>query len=77
MFRTIEHIPKKRTIQKDSVKGTKRIINVFKKRGIGISQIDADNEFECIREKVQPIILNIVAAGEHVGDIEGSNRSLK
>ena len=52
-------------------------MNVFKKRGIGISQINGDNEFDYIREKIQPINLNIVAAGEYVGDIERENRSLK
>ena len=51
--------------------------NMYKKRGIRISQINADNEFECIREEVHPTHLNVVAAGKHVGDIERGNKSLK
>ena len=42
-----------------------------------MAQINADNEFECIREDMRPIPMNIVAAGEHVGDVERSNRTIK
>ena len=76
-FRTVEYIPGNKPTKKHSVKGTRKIINVFKKHGIRISQINADNAFECICEKIQPTNLNIVGAGEHVGDIERANRPLK
>ena len=39
--------------------------------------MNADGEFECIRDDIQQTNLNIVAAGEHVGDIERGNRSCK
>ena len=42
-----------------------------------MSQINGDGEFECVRDDVHPINLNVVAAGEHVPDIERGNRSLK
>ena len=52
-------------------------MKLFNRRRIGITQVNADNEFECIREDIAPLQLNIVAAGDHVGDIERANRSLK
>ena len=42
-----------------------------------MQQLNADNEFECIRDDILPVNLNVVAAGEHIGDIERANRSLK
>ena len=42
-----------------------------------MTQVNVDEEFKCILEEIQPIILNIVAAGEHTCDIERANRSIK
>ena len=53
------------------------MLRVYRKRGINVQHLNADNEFECVRDKILPVNLNIVAAGEHVGDIERANRSLK
>ena len=36
-----------------------------------------DNEFEVLAEELRPIPVNIVGAGEHIGDIERSNRTVK
>ena len=41
-FRTIEYIPKKRPTKKDSIKGVKKMLKVFGKRGIEVNQINAD-----------------------------------
>lgn len=41
-----------------------------------MSQVNADNEFECIRDSMRPIPMTIVAVGEHVGEIERSNRTI-
>ena len=76
-FRTIECTPTNKASKKHSNKGVKRIIKVFNMRQIGIFQVNADNEFECIRKSIAPLQLNIVGAGEHVGGIERANRSLK
>ena len=43
---------------------------MYKARDLSVSQINADNEFECIRETMRPIPLNIVAVGDHVSDVE-------
>lgn len=40
-----------------------------------MSQINANNEFECIRDNMIP--MNIVTSGEHVGVIERSDRIIK
>ena len=42
-----------------------------------VEQINCDNQFECIREDVAPIPLNVVGAAEHVGYIERSIRTVK
>jgi hypothetical protein len=39
--------------------------------------LHADNEFECIREDVRPILLDIVPANSHVGEIKRSIRTIK
>ena len=50
---------------------------MYHARGIHVNQINTDNEFECIRNNILPINLNVVAAEEHVGDVERSIRTLK
>ena len=40
-------------------------------------QIHGDNEFECVREEIRPILLNISAADEHVSMVERSIRTIK
>ena len=39
-------------------------------RGLNVIQIAANNEFECIRDNIKPIILNTSAADEHVSEVE-------
>ena len=50
---------------------------MYEARGLKISQINTDNKFEFIREVMKTIPLNIVTAGDHVGDVERSNRTIK
>ena len=76
-FRTVEYIPRKRPTKKDSIRCLRKVVNVFKKRGIEVSQINGDGEFECVHNDVHPTNLNVVVAGEHVPVIERGNRSLK
>ena len=59
------------------IESTKKVVNVYNARGLRILQIKVDNEFECIREHMIPIPMNIVAAREHLGSIERSNRTVK
>ena len=42
-----------------------------------MKQINADNEFACVEEEITPVKMNIVAAGQHVGDVERSIRTIK
>ena len=39
--------------------------------------IHADKEFECIKEDLRPINLNIIGADEHVHDVEHTIRTIK
>ena len=67
----------KRPKKRDVKSGVKRVLNTYHSRGLRVTQINADNEFTCIREEVRPANMNIVAAGEHVGYIERLGRILK
>ena len=58
-------------------KGIKAVLNMYNGRGLEVEQINGDNKFACIRDEVIPATLNIVAAEEHVGDIERSVRTIK
>ena len=46
-------------------------------RQITIKQVNDDNKFSNLSEILRPIPVNIVSAGEHVGDTERSNRTVK
>ena len=56
---------------------SKRAINKYLRRGVSITQINADNEFNVLGGEVGQIALNIVGMGEHVGDVERSIRTVK
>ena len=78
-MRTIEHHSKfkKKYTKKDMLAGIKKCINMYHARGLTVVQLNGDNEFSCIEEEIRPTRLNTVAAGEHVGDIERSGRTVK
>ena len=61
----------------DTVKITKDIINIYESRGLTVKQVNADNEFNCVREEIRSITVNIVASDEHVGQVERSIRNIK
>ena len=44
---------------------------------ISISQLNADNEFTVLGGEIGQIMMNIVGAGEHVGNVERSIRTVK
>ena len=76
-FRTIEALRSKKKPKHADVKAqSKRAINIYHTRGIAVKQINADNEFEVLTDEIRPIPVNIVGSGEHVGDIERSNRTV-
>jgi len=76
-FRTLQPVYKSRADKSDILNGIKAIINIYQARGIKINQINGDNEFGCVKDAFIPTRLNIVAAEEHVGDVERSIRTLK
>jgi hypothetical protein len=74
-FRTVTPVPNRK---KDTMlKETKRVVNLYEHRGFEIMDIHADNEFECIRDDIRPIELDIVPVDEHVGEVERSIRTIK
>ena len=76
-FRTIEPLFKSKPNKGDILSCIEKVLRLYSSRGIMVTQINCDNEFNCIRDNIAPIVLNSVAADEHVGDIERANRTLK
>ena len=78
-MRTVEqHSDYKRKYnKKDMLAGIKKCVNMYHSRGLKVVQLNGDNKFASIEEELRPIKMNIVAAGEHVGDIERSGRTIK
>jgi hypothetical protein len=59
------------------LKEVQAVLNVYTSRGFNVCDIHGDNEFNCIREHVRPVQVNIVPADSHVGEIERSIRTIK
>ena len=77
-FRKLESITKKVIPNKEDIlNGLRRVINIYRSRGINITQMNVDNEFDGLKNDYPEFNLNILASNEHVGDIERANRSLK
>ena len=79
-YRTVEALPfahKKGAEKEDIISGINKVITLYQPCGLTVQQINGDNEFECIREDVRPILLNITAADEHVSPVKRSIRSIK
>ncbi|KAI2506455.1 Reverse transcriptase (RNA-dependent DNA polymerase) [Fragilaria crotonensis] len=53
------------------------VVHIYSSRGLTVCDIHADNEFDCIRDDVRPIAMNIVTTDSHVGEIERSIRTIK
>jgi len=76
-FRTVEPIFKPRPAKSDLLECITNIQRTYNNRGINVAQINADNEFECVRGELGSTHLNTVGAEEHVGEIERSIRTIK
>ena len=77
-YRTCEPIRgKNKANAQDTIQGLTDVLNIYKARGLTVTQINCDNEFEPVREHFRPIFFNVVAADEHVGDVERSIRTVK
>ena len=76
--KTLNPITNKVKPNKENIlNGLKRLINIYRCRGINITQINGDNQFDSIKNGHPDFNLNISASNEHVGDIERANRTLK
>ena len=53
------------------------VIKLHTSRGFRVCDLHVDSEFECIRDNVHPINVNVVATDSHVGEIERSIRTVK
>ena len=54
-----------------------KAVKVYTDRGFTVTDIHADLEFDCIRDDVAPIHLEIVPKDEHVHEVERSIRTIK
>ena len=52
-------------------------MHIYTSRGFQISDVHADGEFECLRNDLAPIHLEIAPPDEHIHDIERSIRTIK
>ena len=59
------------------VDGIMKAVKLYKIRDLLVNNIHADNEFECCRDELSPIVLDIAGAGMHVGEVERSIRTVK
>ena len=76
-FRTAESINGKKPYKRDILVAIGRVLNLYKPREFQVKQINGDNEFMCISNEGLPVKMNIVAADEHVGEVERSIRTIK
>lgn len=74
-FRTI--MPVSDRTHKTMLVGINAALNLYRSRGLNVCDIHADNEFDCLREDIRPIAMNIVPADSHVGEVERSIRTIK
>ena len=79
-FKTVEALPyvsKKWDKKEDILQGIRKVMNLNESKGLTVEQVIGNNKFECIREEVRPVMLNIVAADEHFSEVERSIRTIK
>ena len=74
-FRTA--VPMQDRTKATILKHVKTAITLHNTRSFVINELIADNEFSCIKDDIIPVLLNLVARGEHYGDIENSIKFLK
>ena len=55
----------------------KTVLNFYESRNYDITDVHADHEFQCIREEIRPINLDVAAPDDRVHEIERSIRTVK
>ena len=77
-FRTVEFfLNKSKANEKDTRQAIQKVLPIYRGRGLQVTKVNADNEFECIDDCIRPAQLHIVGANEHVPDVERSIRTIK
>ena len=77
-FQTVEFLlNKNKASESDTRDGVKRVLPVYQGRGLRVTKVNCDNEFEGLQDMISPATLHVVGANEHVGDIERSIRTIK
>ena len=74
-FRTVAAVRSRR--KQILLNEAKTVLNLYESKGYNITDIHADKEFQCIREEMRPVELNICATDDHVPEIEMSARTVK
>lgn len=74
-FRTVTPVSDR--TMKTILRETHAVIKLYHARGFFVRDLHVDNEFECIRHHLLPIVLNVVPADSHVGEVERSIRTIK
>jgi hypothetical protein len=74
-FRTIGPVPDRS--ETTILRKARAAIHLYQTRGLTVRDIYADHEFDCIREDVRPVVLNVVPTDSHVGEVERSVRTIK
>ena len=76
-FRTVKFIlNEQKSSEEEMINGVIRSIRIYEVRGLRVTQINADNKFECLEDLIRPAALHTVGANKHVGDVERSVRTV-
>ena len=57
--------------------GIRRVIELYQCRDFTFTNIHADNEFTCCKDKLETIKLDLAGAGMHIGEVERSIQTIK
>ena len=69
-FRTVEpFFGKYEANLGDILTGLQQVINLYHSHGLRVVQIAVNNKFGCVREHIWPVMLNTLAAEEHVNEV--------
>ena len=74
-FRAVEETSNRS--RRTMLDGIMKAVKLYKVRGLMVVNIHADNEFECCRDELSLIVLDIVGAGMNLGEVERSIRTVK
>ena len=74
-FRTVTAV-KSRT-KAVMLQETRTAIDLYQGRGFNVVDVHADMDFECIKHDIRPMLMNLNAHDDHVGEVERSIRTIK